>query len=429
MKFEFLHPADQLVLMMDRIYRGRLTTTSGGNLSVLDENGDIWITPSGVDKGSLSRDDICRVTPEGQIFGPHRPSVEWPFHATIYKRRPDLRAVIHAHPPALVAFAAARVLPDTRLVADIHRILGPLTVVPYAMPGSQELGGLVSEAFGRGFDVALMENHGAAVGASDIFVAFMKLETFQRSASMELRARKLGAPRPLSERELGLVSRDEHLIEDAFLPGTRSSEEYEVRREMVKMIHRACRQKLFSSTLGTCSVRLDDGSFVITAQGLDLAYAEEADLVRVKDGQRERGKVPSPSAALHGKIYEKHPNMRSICEASSPNAMAFALTDSHFCPRTVPEGYAMLRQVLRAPFSALYLEQDKIVDMLSDWTPVMICENSHILACGDRLLTAFDRIEVMEATAESIVLAQEIGPLVHISDEDVEAINRAFLSG
>jgi L-fuculose-phosphate aldolase len=83
MEFELLHPADQLVLMMNRIYRGGMTTTSGGNLSILDDSGDIWITPSGIDKGTLTRRDMCCVKPDGTVLGPHKPSVELPFHATV----------------------------------------------------------------------------------------------------------------------------------------------------------------------------------------------------------------------------------------------------------------------------------------------------------------------------------------------------------
>ena len=64
--YKILHPADQLVLIMERIYSYQMTTTSGGNLSILDDNGDIWITPAGVDKGSLTRDDMVRVTPSGE---------------------------------------------------------------------------------------------------------------------------------------------------------------------------------------------------------------------------------------------------------------------------------------------------------------------------------------------------------------------------
>ncbi|MFO7294947.1 MAG: class II aldolase/adducin family protein, partial [Clostridia bacterium] len=105
MKFELLHPADQIVMIMERIYRYGMTTTSGGNISILDDNGDIWITPSGIDKGSLHRNDIIRVKPDGTIDGIHKPSVELPFHEMIYQKRPDIKAIIHAHPPALVAFS------------------------------------------------------------------------------------------------------------------------------------------------------------------------------------------------------------------------------------------------------------------------------------------------------------------------------------
>ena len=80
MKFELLHPKDQLVMMMDRIYRYGLTTTSGGNISILDGDGDIWITPGGIDKGSLTREDIVCVKPDGTVLSKHKPSVELPFH-------------------------------------------------------------------------------------------------------------------------------------------------------------------------------------------------------------------------------------------------------------------------------------------------------------------------------------------------------------
>lgn len=125
MHVDLLHPADQLVMIMQRIYSCGMTTTSGGNLSIRDENGDIWITPTGIDKGSLTREDIVRVSPSGETFGPHQPSVELPFHREIYRLRPDLRAILHAHPPTLVAFSLARRIPghppDARRPPDLRR--------------------------------------------------------------------------------------------------------------------------------------------------------------------------------------------------------------------------------------------------------------------------------------------------------------------
>jgi len=151
MNFDLLHPADQLVMLMERIYHYGMTTTSGGNLSILDENGDIWITPGSVDKGSLSRKDIIQVKPDGTIIGIHKPSSEFPVHARIYKSRPDIKAVLHAHPPALVAFSIVRQIPETRLIPNFVEICGNVSMAVYDVPGSTGLSIKVTEEFEKGY--------------------------------------------------------------------------------------------------------------------------------------------------------------------------------------------------------------------------------------------------------------------------------------
>src|SRR6516162_586423 len=86
----YLHPRDEILQAMERIYSYRMTTTSGGNLSIREANGDIWITPARVDKGSLRREDIVCARGDGTIEGVHPPSSEFPFHRAIYAIRPDI---------------------------------------------------------------------------------------------------------------------------------------------------------------------------------------------------------------------------------------------------------------------------------------------------------------------------------------------------
>lgn len=160
MNFELLHPADQLVMLMERIYQYGMTTTSGGNLSILDENGDIWITPGSVDKGSLSRKDIIQVKPDGTVIGIHKPSSEFPVHERIYRARPDIRAILHAHPPALVAFSIVRKIPETRLIPNFVEICGNVSIAPYDVPGSTGLSIKVTNEFQKGNNVVMLENHG-----------------------------------------------------------------------------------------------------------------------------------------------------------------------------------------------------------------------------------------------------------------------------
>ena len=110
----FQHPRDEILEMMARIYRYRMTTTSGGNLSIREANGDVWITPARVDKGGLRREDIVLVRADGVIEGHRSPSSEFPLHQAIYRSRPDVAGIVHAHPVALVAFSLVGQVPDTR---------------------------------------------------------------------------------------------------------------------------------------------------------------------------------------------------------------------------------------------------------------------------------------------------------------------------
>ena len=426
MKFDLLHPADQLVMIMERIYLGGMTTTSGGNLSIMDENGNIWITPSGIDKGTLTRNDMCCVEPNGTITGPHKPSVELPFHAAVYKSRPDLRAMLHAHPPNLVAFSMTRKLPDINLIVNARRTCGKLSIAKYAIPGSKELGDYIALEFEKGNNIVVMENHGVCIGADNLFNAFKMFETLEYCAAMEMIALQLGKPVSLQESEINLTAKQNYLVLDEFVPNTHSSEERAARRDIVTLIRRSYRKNLFSSTQGTFSQRLSDGSFLITPYGVDRAYMDEADLVLIKNGMREQGKVPSRSIMFHKLTYEKHKNIFSIIGAMPIHAMAFAMTDEPFDPRTIPESYIMLREIKKVPFATIYTNPEEAVKLFSPRTHMLIWQNNQIITTGNSLLQAFDRLEVAEATAHSILLARSLGGLANISDSEIEIINQAF---
>src|SRR5208337_4061721 len=154
--------------------------------------GDIWITPARVDKGSLTRDDIVRVAPDGTVEGPHRPSSEFPFHQAVYETRPDIRAVVHAHPVALVAFSICRQTPDTRLFHQAHFMCGRTGFAPYALPGSRRLGRNIAEAFGAGCDSVILENHGVVVGGESLSHGFQRFDAFEFAAKTVIKGRRLG---------------------------------------------------------------------------------------------------------------------------------------------------------------------------------------------------------------------------------------------
>ena len=426
MNFELLHPADQLVMLMERIYQYGMTTTSGGNLSILDENGDIWITPGSVDKGSLSRKDIIQVKPDGTVIGIHKPSSEFPVHERIYRARPDIRAILHAHPPALVAFSIVRKIPETRLIPNFVEICGNVSIAPYDVPGSTGLSIKVTNEFQKGNNVVMLENHGVFVGAFDLFKAFMSFETLDYCARLQIEASKIGSIRPLSDRYIQISKEKQHVEMDEFVNKSVSSEEREARREMCTLIKRAYDQQLFTSTQGTFSQRLSDGSFLITPYFKDRKYMEESDLVRIVGDWKEAGKIPSRSAVLHKKIYEKHPDINSIIIAHAPYVMTFAVTDCEFDSRTIPESYIMLRDVKKIPFGASFMQPDMVADMFEEMTPILIAENDCVIVTGSSLINAFDKLEVMEYSAKAIVSSKVLGEIVAITDDEIKDLRAAF---
>ena len=426
MNIQYIHPADQLVMFMQRIYDKGLTTMSGGNLSIMDTDGNIWITPAGVDKGTLTRRDIICVHPDGTVEGPHKPSSELPFHASVYRMRPDLHAVLHAHPPALVAFSTVRRLPSLDLLPTVRRVCKDVRIATYALPGSEELGANIGKVFADGCDIALLENHGVCVGAPDMFTAFQRFETLNYTATLETLAGRIGTVRELPEDADRITQTNFHTKMDDFIPHSHTAEELAARRDMITLIHRSYKMGLFTATHGTYSVRLSDGSFIITPFGCDRAYLEEDDLVRVKSDMKELGKTPSRAVFLHQKIYDTHPDIHAILIAHPVHAMAFAVTDTKFDARTIPESYILLRNVKKLPYNLIYTDADKVAAEFEDAHPVLMTENDCVVVTGNSLLQAFDRLEVMESTAHSILDSMALGPIAFISDEEVEDLKVAF---
>ena len=426
MNLKYIHPADQLVMFMQRIYDKGMTTTSGGNLSIMDDDGNIWITPAGVDKGTLSRHDIICVKPDGSQVGPHRPSSELPFHAAVYKMRPDLKAVLHAHPPALVSFSIARKVPSLNLLPSVQKMCPEVKIAVYAVPGSDQLGENIGKCFAENCDIVLLENHGVCIGAPDMYTAFQRFETLEYTANLEILANRIGNTKHPNTSDYQVAQTTNHTKMDDFIPSTHSVEELAARRDMITLIRRSYKQGLFTATHGTYSVRLSDGSFLITPYGMDRAYLEEDDLVRVKAGMKELGKTPSRAVTLHDEIYKAHPEISAVLLAHPVHAMAFAVTDTVFDPRTIPESYILLRDVKRMPYGQNYSEPAKTAAYFTEVTPAAMFENDCVVVTGSTLLQAFDRLEVMESTAHSIINASAIGQIVHISKEEIDDLKEAF---
>lgn len=425
---KMMHPSVQITRVISRIYRNGMTTTSGGNISIKDENGDIWVTPSGVDKGSLTEKDIICVKENGEIVGDHKPSSEYPFHKAIYEVRPEIKAIIHAHPPALVSFSIVRDIPDTNIIPQAKNICGPIGYAPYGLPGSDELGDKIAAEFAKGENMAvIMENHGVVLGGNDLMDAYARFETLEFAARTIINARQIGEPVFLTDEQIKTFENQIPYDVPGFPDVSYPSEERAIRDEICKIVRRACDQGLMISTYGTVSVRWKKNDFLITPAHVARWDIMPEDIVQIKDGCAESGKTPSRSMFLHHKIYQENPHVNSIILTQPPNIMAFGTTGVNFDVRTIPESWIFLQDVPFLPFGSQFHGNTTIPELLSKTVPAVLIANDAFLVTGDKLLQTFDRLEVAEFSAKSLVLSSSMGEMVPISGEQVEALRQKFL--
>ena len=426
-KQNFIHPRDQIITIISRIYKRGMTTTSGGNISIIDDAGDVWVTPSGVDKGSLKPSDIILVKNDGTIVGPHKPSSEYPFHIAIYKSRKDIKSIIHAHPPALVSFSIAHQIPNTNVISQAKNVCGPIGYARYEVPGSEELGEVIGDEFKKGFNAVIMENHGTVVGGSSLTDAFERFETMELSASTIIYGSQIGTPYYLTDDQIAeFEAQATSLIPEmetvAYPPG-----EVEKRLEICKIVQRSCEQGLMISTYGTVSVRWDENDFLITPRNVNRWEMDLEDIVQIKNGKREKGKTPSRAALVHQEIYKNNPNVNSIIMTQSPYLMAFGITKTHLNVRTIPESWIFLQDIKSVKYGD-HFNANNQSEITDNCATALIIENDSVIVTGDQLLQTFDYLEVAEFSAKSIVLGKSLGELKPISDDQVEDLRKVFLS-
>lgn len=407
-----------------------MTSTSGGNLSLMDESGSVWISPSAIDKGRLTEDDICCIKSDNTILGKHKPSSEFPFHKAIYKARPDIKAVIHAHPPALVSFSITRKIPETNIFPKAKEICGQVGYAQYELPGSDELGDMIASEFRNNDKLAIiMENHGVVVCGSNMQDAYARLEALENVALTLVNARIIDAPTILTDIQIQKYESHFSAVLSEYSSEIMSDKEGAIREYICDIIKRACRQNLMTSAFGEVSVRLQKDDFLITSSDFNRWDCKGDELILIKDTKTEQGKHPGKLALLHQEIYRTQSHVNSIIIAQPPNLMAFAISNREFDVRTIPESWIFLRDVPNIPFETLLSDSSLVTELLSKDVPALILNNEAFLVASDDLLKTFDFLEVAEFSAKSLVIATSLGDFMPLNKKQIDALRIKFLPG
>jgi L-fuculose-phosphate aldolase len=180
-----------IVRVARRLDQKGILTSTDGNLSALLDDGGTLITPSGSCKGDLEPEKLVRLYRDGSPRA-GRPSSEIALHRMIYAKRPDVRAIIHAHPPYATAYAVAGIPLDQPILSEAILTLGSVPVASYAMPTAEELARSV-EPLVEHHDAVLLRFHGAVCFARDIEQAGYMMETLEHVARIDFIRRALGA--------------------------------------------------------------------------------------------------------------------------------------------------------------------------------------------------------------------------------------------
>ncbi|MGI6113171.1 MAG: class II aldolase/adducin family protein [Mahellales bacterium] len=181
-------------------YKGFVASNDGNISARLSEN-EIIITPTGVSKGYMSVSDLIKVDMEGNVVaGSKKPSSEIKMHLAVYRKRPDVKAIVHAHPPAATAFAVANKGLDRITLPEVIFSLGSISMAEYGTPTTNKLPMAVEKHIGRS-DALLLANHGALTVGKDVMDAYYKMETLEHFAQISVYARLLGGERVLDEEE------------------------------------------------------------------------------------------------------------------------------------------------------------------------------------------------------------------------------------
>jgi len=173
-----------------------------GNLSIRLKRDRILVTPTCLSKGAMRPADMVIVDLEGnQVTGHRNVTSEIGMHLLIYRTRPDVQAIVHAHPPTATGFAAAGIALTEPLVCEVVMGLGCIPLARYGTPGTSELAQTL-EPYVPNYDAILMSNHGVVTYGDTLEHAYMKMETVEHFAQIALVTHLLGRQQPLQEREI-----------------------------------------------------------------------------------------------------------------------------------------------------------------------------------------------------------------------------------
>lgn len=199
---------DEIVRIGKLMWEKNFIAAGDGNLSVRLGSDRILCTPSGLSKGFLNQEQLIIIDKDGQKAGPNNgaardlvPSSEIRLHLECYRQRPDVIAVVHAHPPSAISCTLVGISLAKCILPEVVYDLGTIPTLPYATPTSLEGPERIRELI-RGYDALMLERHGSVTVGKSLWEAYMRLERLEHSALIALQANAVQPVMPLQDGQI-----------------------------------------------------------------------------------------------------------------------------------------------------------------------------------------------------------------------------------
>ena len=193
---------DDICQIGSLVFQKGWVAANDGNITIRLDAERILATPTGVCKGMMQPDDLIIVDMKGnKISGRAQGTSEIAMHTTVYGLRPDVKAVVHAHPPVATGYATAGRELNLALLPEVVIGLGCVPLADYGLPGTPALTEPMLPLIPK-YDALMMANHGAVCYGEDVFKAYFKMETLEHFARIQLVAELLGGPKVLPRTEV-----------------------------------------------------------------------------------------------------------------------------------------------------------------------------------------------------------------------------------
>ncbi|MBQ9747637.1 MAG: class II aldolase/adducin family protein [Clostridia bacterium] len=194
----------QICEIGQRIYNKGMVAANDGNISVKISENEFLCTPTSVSKGFMTPEFICKVDKNGNVIQANKgfkPSSEIKMHMRVYKERPDVQSVVHAHPLYATSFAIAGIPLTEPIMPEAVIALGCVPIAEYGTPSTEEIPNAVSKYL-QYYDAVLLENHGALSYSDSLINAYYKMESLEFYAQLLYQSKVLGGPKKLSDAQV-----------------------------------------------------------------------------------------------------------------------------------------------------------------------------------------------------------------------------------